>query len=106
MAEFFDLSGKRAAAAFLQTGNEPAADTAKDGEEKPVPFDGGVALRLLSVEQVAVLDEEQASGNEVGDVLEIGVGALREPGGVDLLFIAVVNPDTRLVLLGVDRKPT
>src|SRR5690242_11310222 len=104
MPEFLDLRGKRAAAAFLQARDDPAADPAPDGEEKPVPFDGGVALGLLSVEEIAVLDEQEAAGDKVRDLIEVLVHALRELSGVDLFPAPVVDPDAGLVLLAVDRK--
>src|SRR4029077_15824683 len=100
MAEFLDLRGEGASAAFLDARDEPAADPPDHGEKKPVPLDGRVVLRFLPVQQIAVLDEQQASGDEVRYRSKITVDPFRELGGIDLVAGAIGNPDAGLVLLG------
>src|SRR5260221_13718250 len=104
MAEFLDLCGEGPAAAFLDPRDEPAADSPDHGEKKPVPLDGRVVLRFLPVQQIAVLDEQQASGDEVRYRSKIPVDPFRELGGIDLVAGAIGNPDAGLVLLGGDRE--
>src|SRR5580700_2339941 len=102
MPKFLDLRGKRAAAAFLDARDEPATDPAGDREKKAVPLDGRVVLRLLPVEQIAVLDEQQASRDEVGYVLKTAVDPFRKLGGINLVAGTIKNPDAGLVLFGID----
>src|SRR5262249_26110911 len=104
MAELLDLCGEGAAAAFLQAGDNPAADPAGDREEEAVPFDRRIALRLLPVEQVAVFDEQQAADDKIGNALVIGIDPLGKFGAIDLVAVAVVDPEAGLVLFLVDRE--
>jgi len=54
----------------------------------------GVAL----VEQIAVFDEQKAVGDQRRDAGEVAIGQLRKPGAVDLVAVAVENPQSGAVL--------
>src|SRR5207244_1133430 len=104
MAEFLDLGGERAAAALPQAGGRQRRDTTGRGQRQTVPFDRRIALGVALIEQVAVLDEEEAADDQRGNAGEAAVGPLGELRAVELIAVPVENPEPGLVLFRIDRK--
>ena len=69
-----------------------------------VPFDGRVARRLLRIEQVAILDEQQRVDQQRRHRFEARIDPLREARHEGGLAAAFAQLQAGLVLLAVDRE--
>ncbi len=105
MTKLFDLGRERAGAAFPEAAIYDAGDPSRHGEHEPAPFDSWIALRVLQIEKVVILDEQQAVDHERRDRGEILVSPFRIARLVNRVLIAVeqFHPGPRF--LAVDRVP-
>src|SRR5438105_14306696 len=104
VAKFLDLGGQRAGAALVEPGHHQPHKPPEDRKRKTVPLDRGIVLGVALVEQVAVLDEQEAVGDQWWDAGEVAIGQLRKPGAVHLSAAAVEDPHPGPVLLRIDWK--
>ncbi len=104
MPVFLDLRGERAAAVRRMRVVDQVPELVEGCERQPVPFDGRVARRVLGVEQLAVLDEQQRLHQQRGHRVEIRIGALRKARGEDGLVAAIAQLEPGLALLVVGRE--
>ena len=104
MAKFLDLRRQRAGAALIEAGYHEPQDAAEDRQREAVPFDRGVVFGVAVIEEIAVLDEQQAVHDQRRDAGVIAECIQREPGAVDLVTVAVENPQSGAVLFRVDRE--
>lgn len=77
VTELLDLRGQGAAAGGVGVGVELLGQLGPGGLEEARPVHRRVEVRALGVEQVAVLDEQQAGHQQRRDVLEARIVALR-----------------------------
>ncbi|MNZ77238.1 hypothetical protein D3C78_957680 [compost metagenome] len=77
VTEFLDLGSQGTAAGRVGIGVQLAGQLGPGGHEEARPVHGRVLLHLLGVEQVAVLDEQQAGHHQRGNLGEVAVMALR-----------------------------
>ncbi len=105
VAELLDLRRQRAGAAFGETGHDQPHEAAEDRQRETVPFDRGVVLGIALVEQVAVFDEQQAVDDQRRNAGVVGIGVLREPRAIDLLAVAIEDPQAGPVFFAIDREP-
>src|SRR5438874_1540044 len=94
MAKFLDLRRQRAGAALIEAGYHEPQDAAEDRQREAVPFDRGVVFGVAVIEEIAVLDEQQAVHDQRRDAGVIAKCIQREPGAVDLVTVAVENPQS------------
>src|SRR5205807_9960891 len=104
MAKFLDLRRQRAGAALIEPGYHEPQDAAEDRQREAVPFDRGVVFGVAVIEEIAVLDEQQAVHDQRRDAGVIAECIQREPGAVDLVTVAIENPKSGAVLFRVDRE--
>ena len=89
MAELFDLGRERAGPAFPEAMVEHASDAAGDGKHETPPFDSRVPSRIFGVEQIAVLDEQEALDDQRRDRRKIGIGPFGMAGLIEQVLLAI-----------------
>ena len=104
VAEFLDLGGQRAGAAGIRVGDDQLRHLPRGGQREAFPFDRRVALRVLPVENVAVLDKQQRVDDQARNAGEIGKDPLRELGAIDFAALRVEDAQPGPVLFLVDRE--
>ena len=89
MAVFLDLRGQSGAARHVAGGVHGLNRFFHHRFGQAIPFHGGVALRMIGVEQLTVFDEQQGVGDDRRDGVEVRIGISREPRFVDRLVAAI-----------------
>src|SRR5215471_9522356 len=103
MAELFDLGRERAGPAFPEAMVEHASDAAGDGKHETPPFDSRVPSRIFGVEQIAVLDEQEALDDQRRDRRKIGIGPFGMAGLIEQVLLAIKQLQPRAGFLAVER---
>ena len=101
VAVLLDLRGQGAAAGGALAARHGADGFFQHRLAQAVPLDGRVTLRIGVVQQLAVLDEQQALHQRGGGFLEAGVDALRVAGAEQGLGAAVDDIQAGAGLLAV-----
>ena len=104
MAEFFDLRRERAAAALVDPRDQRARDAPGRRQGEPAPFNRGVMLRILRIEQVAILDKKQAVDDERRDIGKVAVCRVGKPGAINFIAEAIENAEPGAIFFPVDRE--
>lgn len=104
MPVFLQLSGQGAATGGLILHIEQLADLRQRGHGEAWPVYRRIGQRLRRVEQVSVLDEQQAIDHQRRDTGEVGVALLRVTKFVEGCTPAVADAQAALAFLGKGRN--
>ncbi len=106
MPVFFQLGGQGTAAGGLAADVQHLGHLRQHGLAEAWPVHGGVGLGLFRVEQVTVLDEQQAVDHQRRDGVEARIQLLRVVIVVDIAPAAIGDRQARLDFLFVRYEKT
>jgi len=101
-----DLSGQGAGAPAPQVPVQHATHPSGGRQREAPPLDGRVAIGVLPIEKIAILDEPEGVDQNGGDLLEAFISGCRIGRRLERLAPAIVQHDSGLELLVVDRVAT
>src|SRR5208282_3330762 len=103
MAKLLDLCGERTRPALPESSIQQAGDPSRRGEHEPAPLDRRIVAGILQVEEVVILDEQQAVHDERRDRAEVGVSPFGIARPVKRVPVAVEQAETGARLFSVNR---